>query len=145
MGIRWTYRGPNVGKNSTIPMPGTYDPLPAHLVSELVTIGYREESVRHWSIEKARVTLKEYKTQADVALLRADLRAGEIDGAVKPAGGWPLTLMRQAAAVWVGQALAANNVDDLVFAVQGAVAELTNDELRALGGYMSRKLLGDGT
>ena len=133
-----------MGKSSTPPMPGTYDPLPEHLVSELVAIGYREESVRHWSVEHARLVLRRYQIQANATIRKADVKAEQIDGAVKLTQG-PIGFLRRDAAGWVGQALEANNFSDLLFAVQGAVAELTNDELKALGGYMSRKLLGDGT
>lgn len=124
----------------TAPLPGTYDPLPAHLVAELVVIGFKAEAVEHWTIDKARVTLRSYKADADAAMLRADLKAGEIDGP-RPIAG-PLQLMRQAAAAWIGQSLTNHNADDLMFAVQGAVPELEADELKRLGEYMVRKLLG---
>ena len=123
----------------TPPMPGTYDPLPVHLLAELVNIGYAKGKVEHWSVEKARLTLRRHQIQANATVRRAADKADEIEG-TKIEGG-PIGFLRQDAAQYIAQALSANDMGDLLFAVQGGVGELSNAELRRLGDHMARKLL----
>jgi hypothetical protein len=126
------------GKDTT-PIPGSYDPLPAHLVTELVAIGFKAERVDSWSVEKARLTLRRYQIQTNATLRKADDKAEFIDNGVKLSQG-PIGFLRADAAVWIHQAIEKNDPSDLLFAVQGGVGELSNDELRRLGDYMMRRL-----
>jgi len=128
------------GKDTT-PIPGSYEPLPGHLVSELVAIGYRADRVDSWSVEKARLTLRRYQIHANATIRKADNTAEAIDGGAKLSQG-PIGFLRRDAAVWIGQAIEKNSPDDLLFAVQGGVGELSNDELKRLGDFMIRKLSG---
>jgi hypothetical protein len=124
----------------TAPIPGSYEPLPPHLVNELTAIGYKAEAVDSWSIEKARLTLRRYSIQANATIRRANNSAEAVDGP-KLIGG-PLGVLRQDAANYCSQALAAGDAADLLFSVQGAVGELSDDELKRLAAYMVTKLAG---
>lgn len=131
----------------TLPLPGTYDPLPGHLVSELVALGYKAESVDHWTVEKARLVLRRYSIQANAAVRRAK-RTGEAIDAEQAAAaavipGGPIGVLRLDAAREIRRSLDQDDLGDLLFAVQGGIGELADCELTRFAALIEKKLLGE--
>lgn len=125
--------------NGTIPLAGTYEPLHCGLVAELAAIGYAADKIRHWPESKARLALRRYQIQANATIRRANNAAEAVDGPRLTHG--PIGFLRAQAVAYILAALAANDMGDLLFAVQAAVAELSNDELKRLGDFMAGKLV----
>lgn len=125
----------------TLPLPGTYDPLPGHLVAELVVLGYKAESIDHWTVEKARLVLRRYSIQANATIRRAHRTGESIEGVVLMGG--PIGVLRADAAREIRRALDTDDLFDLLFAVQGGIGELADCELTRFATLVEKKLLGE--
>lgn len=110
-------------------------------VKELERYGFKAESVRKWSPEKAETQLGHCRAEERIALRQAEDRARQQEEHVPR--GQPTLMERQSAASCIEQAQD-KGIEELSQCMAYSLYALSDDETKRLAGYLIRLMRGQG-